>query len=1671
MSRTIDSRVVEMKFDNTDFEKNVRTSMSTLDRLKQALNFDGATNGLDSIKNSIGDVDFTGMETEVNSVSASFSALQIAALTALTNITNKAVDAGIGLVKSLSVDQITEGWEKYALKTESIQTIMGATADKVGTEFEDQEEQMEWVTEQMDKLNWFTDETSFNLIDMTSNIGKFTSAGVELEDAVTAMEGISNWASVSGANIQTAGRAMYNLSQAMGVGAVTLIDWKSIQNANMATKEFKQTALETAAEMGTLVKVSDDLYQTLEGNEVTWQNFEGYLTKDKWFTSDVLVKVLDRYGSFTDRLNETYDALNENGYYTTNQILNFIDEYEAGQLDLQDLSKKTGVSVDELSKRFEELGSEEMKFGRKAFEASQEAKTFEEAIEGTKDAVSTQWASMFEIIFGNYLEQKELWTNVANELWEVFAEPLAVRNEMLKEWSNFGGRDVMLEAMSNAWENFRNILSTIQEAFRDIFPAMTGERLYSITEKVRDLTEKFKLNDEQLDKLKSTFKGLFAVLDIVKTAFSSILKILRPLLDLLPDVGGGFLDVTSKIGDWIVSFDEWLKTSGTFNGAIEKMSDLMSSLKDKLSGLFDKIKEIFSNFGKVDTSGMDGLTDNVEKRFSPLTKVLEGFKTVFDGIVDAFKKAEPVFSSIASTIGDALSNFGKALSNAFAGDGFNNVLDIVNGGVLISIGLAIKNFLNSWSNADSIITGGLFDKLKGALSSIKGVLDGVRSSLEAYQQNLKASTLLKIAGAVALLSASLVVLAGIDSEKLTTALAAMTAEFAELIGALYALEAIGGGKGFKNIRKVVGAMIPLAAAILILSFAMKNLSELDWDGVLKGLTGVAGLCAILVKSSERLSKSSGKMIKGAAGLIVFAVAIRLLVKPVKELGEIDTDKLAKGLIGVGVLCAELALFLKGANLDQVSLGKGLGLLVLAEAISILATATGKFAEMDTGKMIQGLAGVGVVLTELAVFTKATGNASKVISTAIGLTILAAAMLIFADAVGKFGEQNPEKLAIGLVGMGVSLGIIAAALNLMPKNTPIIAAGMVLVGAALEIIQNAMSKFGEMNWTQLVISLVALAGSLGIIAVAVNAMTGALGGAAALVVVSAALMMIAPVLERLGGMSLGEVAIALITLAGAFAVIGIAATVLTPMIPALLGLGAAIALIGAGTALVGTGLLAFAAGLAALATAGAAGIGILVLAIESIIALIPQILTKVGEGIVALIEAIGNAAPALATAVVQIVEAIILALTETIPAIVDGLVTLLDTLLATLAEHMPSIVQSVMDILIAILTGLRDNIGQIVDLVVDTIINVITAITEKIPDIVQAGWNLIIGLVNGLADGIETNLPLLLEAFVNLFKSILNAVLTFLGIHSPSTKFAEIGKNIILGLIGGIGGMLWDLLKKVGEVLTGMINKIGNRLHEFATKGREAMTKFGSGVHEKLEYVKTKVGEIASGALSSLRGKLEEFKSVGSDLMDGFKNGMESVKTTVSNAASTVAQKAADSAKKVLGIASPSKVMIAAGENFDEGLIIGIKNLSSKVGDAAGNVGEKAIDGMNDAISKISDSIDADVVPTITPVLDLSEVAKGVSDIDSMISSDRAIDLASKANLSVRDLAFQNQNGIAVNNKDIVDGLNQLRNDISVMTQAMSRLRVVMDTGALVGQILNPLDVALGQKVIYDGRGI
>ena len=1413
MSTTVDERVVEMRFDNKQFEQNIQTSLSSLDKLKKSLNLEGAAKGLETVNDAANKCsgNMSPLSNAVETVRVRFSALEVMAITALQNITNSALAAGKNLVSAFTIDPIKSGFEEYETQINAVQTILANTSSKGTT--------LDQVNNALDELNHYADMTIYNFTEMTRNIGTFTAAGVDLDTSVAAIKGIANLAAVSGSNSQQASTAMYQLSQALAAGTVKLQDWNSVVNAGMGGQVFQDALKETAKVHGIAI---DEMIKD-EGS------FRETLSKG-WLTSDILTETLAK---FTGDLNE--DQLRTMGY-TDDQIKSI------------------------------------MEMGKTANDAATKVKTFTQLFDTLKEAAQSGWTQSWEIIVGDFEEAKELLTEVSDTFSAVINASADARNKMLQDWKDLGGRTMMIEAVKNVFEGLVSVAKPVREAFNEIFPPMTGKQLAEITERIRDLTAKFKMGEESSKNLKNTFKGVFAVLDIVGQAFKAVAGGVGELIGLFLPAGNGVLSLTGSFGEYLVKLDETVKKTDIFGKAVSTVVDIVKTAITFVKTAGEKVKEFGKAAGeKFDFPGFELFHSFLERVHDRMTQIGDGAGKMKSGVIVAFemmgealekckflKVMEALWTAvkvIAGGIADAVGTMMGTLAEKLGNADFSGVLDILNSIAVGGIAVSISKFLKSVTEP--------LEGLNGVLEGVTGILDGVRGCFEAYQTNLKAGTLLKIGAAIALLAGSIVAISLIDSDKLSASLGAITVLFANLLGAMAIFNKISSDTG--KVSKACTAMIAMSVAVSILAGALKKVSDLDWGELARGLIGIAGLTTIVVASSKAMASGQKQVMKGATSLIIFGAAIKILASACKDLSKLQWDELGRGLTGVGVLFGEIAVFLRVAKFNGKMISTATGIVILAAAMKVLASACKDFGQMEWSEIGKGLAGIGGLLAELAVFTNLSGNAKHVMSTGVALTAIGAAMKILASAVKDFAQLQWDELGRGLTAMGGALAEVAIAVNLMPKNMIGTGTGLVIVGGALEIIANCMSKFGGMQWEEIGRGLTVMGGALAELAISLNFMKGTLGGSAALLVASAALAVLAPVLSILGALSWEAIAKGLISIAGAFTIIGVAGAVLTPLVPTILALSGAFALIGvgvltigAGLLAVGTGLSALAIGFTALATAGAAGATAIVAALTVIVtgiaSLIPAVLTKVGEGLIAICKVIAAGAPAIGEAVKSVILTLIDVFVSCVPQLADGALQLVVGVLEALVTYTPQIVDLAFKFLIGILEGIASNLPSLIKAGIDVLMAFFAGIVDALSGIDTGA------LLKGITGiGLLSAIMLALSATAAL---VPGAMVGILGMGAVVAEMALVLAAV--GLLSKLPGLSW-LIGEGGKLLQG----IGTAIGQFVGG---IVGGFMSGVSSQFPQI----GADLSAFMNNVQPFLQGASQIQPSMMDGVKALAETV---------------------------------------------------------------------------------------------------------------------------------------------------------------------------------------------------
>ncbi|QAY17141.1 tape measure protein [Streptomyces phage Madamato] len=1306
------------------------------------------------------------LENGVHSVAQRFSAMATVAQGALLSIGARAQQAASQMLNSFTFAPIMDGFREYETNMNSIQTIL-ANTQAAGTKLKD-------VTGALDELNHYSDQTIYNFSEMAKNIGTFTAAGVGLKESTAAIKGIANLAALSGSNSEQASGAMYQLSQAISSGTVSLEDWNSVVNAGMGGTVFQRALANTAVKMGTLsegaVKLSGKMKNvTIEGE--SFRNSISAENGESWLTSKVLTETLSQFtGDLTD-----------------------------AELAAQGFSKAQIKAIQDQAKM--------------AKSAATEVKTATQLFGTFKEQLGSGWAQTWQTIFGDFSEAKGLFTSISNSIGGVLQKSSDSRNKMLKDWKALGGRNDLIEGITNVVKGLASVVTPIKDAFRQIFPATTGKQLAEMTKNFKEFTEKLKIGSDTAEKLKRTFAGVFAVFGIVFDVVKGVVGVIFDLVGQVTKGSGGFLNFTAKIGDFLVALRKGIQQGKGLENFFKGLGTVLKvpiQLIQKLTGFLGSL------FKDTDSKGVEKSVEGISSKLEPLGRLGEVVSKVWEKTLTVMKNVGDFFKDLGGRISEVFQTIGIDAGTMFDGMDFSKVLAGLNTGLLAGLFLIVKNFLNNLGGGDGLA--GVFEAISDGIGDMTGTFG-------AMQNTLKAATLLQIALAIGVLAVSMNMLSKIDKEGLIKASSAMTVMFGQLLGSMAIFTKFIGTAGFAKMPFVMGSLILLATAVLILTQAVKQLSELDWNELAKGLTGLAVVLGLVVGSLKLMPNPKG-LISTGLGMIVLAAAIKILASAVEDLSGLGWNELAKGLVGVGAILGALTLFTMFAKANKGGIAQGAGIILLAAGIKILASAVEDFSKMSWGEIGKGLAALagGLVLV--------TGALMLIPPTAplagAGILLTALSLGMVADALEQMAKMSWGEIGKSLTVMTGALALMAAALYVIPPTAPLGAAALLLTAYSLKQVTTVLASMAEFSWEEIGKAMVMLAGTLGLIAGALFLMTGALPGSAALLIVSAALWVLHPVLVAFSEMTWEEMGKGLLMLAGALAVIGVAGLLLAPVVPAIIGLGAGVALLGAGMLLAGAGVLLFATALTALAAAGAAATAAIVGIVAGLIGLIPEVMKQIGLGLIAFAEVIATAGPAITKALVTVLEALISAIVRVTPKIVDALLRMLTMLLQKLAQYVPKMVDAGLKLLTGILRGIANNIGKVIDEATRVAVNFINGIGRNLPKIIDSGFKLIISFIKGLRKAIDDNAETMgreggklavaivkgmvkglkagageiISAAKGVAKGALDSAKNFLGIHSPSKEFEKVGNYVNDGFRKGLDGnksqvyAAFDSLKKM-----------------------------------------------------------------------------------------------------------------------------------------------------------------------------------------------------------------------------------------------------------------------------------
>ena len=1883
MSNVMDRKVVEMQFDNSQFEKNVKTSISTIDKLKDSLKFEGLDKSFDNLERKTSKLDFSKLSGAVEEITYKFSVFEAVAFGALTRIGERAVDAGIKFGKALSVDNLTAGWSKFEEKTRSVGTLIAQGFDT------------STVNSQLDRLNWYTDETSYSFTNMVAEIAKFTATGKGLEESVDAMIGIANWAAVSGQNASTASRAMYQLSQAMGSGLMRKEDYKSIQNVSMDTAEFRQKALDAGVALGTLKKNADGTYKSIvkgaKSSSFNISQFADHLTQDAWFTSDVMMEVFRDYGNAVDRI---YSYAEENGITASEAIEDLSDELD--------------------------------EFGLKAFRAAQEARSWGDTVESVKEAVASGFMKTFEIVFGEYDDAVDLWTDLANRLYDVFAEPINGFNDILEsglkhstsyigkymtdmfgvssdlfevlsglaeanegvegfsimnsqlqdiilnavngdkelaglitdytkmyklvsdseiatgvntdelikktaeltgvtedqisalkvlgdkygytsdqyktklqdvfgkgkkasyelvtgllkvsngldliqprdlnkylsdiynltgdqitklrelsdeygsnsvevdkyinslknlKTSGFGDKkatkeaiknlleltngagklaytwrsgDVVsyissitgassdsvtilkdliktenelintelkddeakeknakaieennkkieefadsisngdealkkeilsllrlenglskisgyrniLSAFNNVWEYLAKIFSVVKDAFDELFPSLTADRIYEFTVRIKEATENLQLSEETADKLKTIFKGLFSVFRIFGQIIKPIVKPIKAFFNELVGSGEAILDTAVSIGDWITKLADsgkvaeisekifsklsdvirvvvkdfkelfnvqeiitiFNKSGGGFKGVLavikEKLKDIANGVlnfisvvtgwdptafKEKVKKVFSDIKDFFKKlFGKNEdydsdaNETLDKIESNTAKASEIFSKLKDGLLKFIQGVKNFFSKLGEYIRSadiskilekaakiirtiwsgirtVVSKVGEVLGKFFKRIADAFREMDTDDILAFFDRFIKL-VGTVFSGLIGLEAvDAAETFVGFLKDIAQGFSEAIK-TISGAFFGIEKY---LELSSIKKLAWALLILAVALAIIAAIPVGKLYAATGVIAVLVNVLINAVNKLPKAGVKKLFQGSNFDSSALVKLAMAVLIIALAVKQFKDIDTQHIILGTSAIIGIIYALVGVAEILSNSKlkGKNVrKTATGLVILAIALRLIIWSVKEvvkLIEKDPNSALQGMIavaGILLVLSGIAAILAATKHSSRVLSKAVGLIALALALRLIiwsVKAVVKLIESNPNSALQSMIAVGsmlVVLSGIATILSATKHSGRVFSKAVGLIALAVALRLIIWSVKeivKLIDSDPSSILQSMIAVGAILAVltgIATMLSATKHSGRVFskAVGLIALALALRIVVASVSKLKEMFGSDpdATLNAVIVAQAMLVLLAAIAGIFSAIGGggnmlagSAAVIGLAVALGIMATVIGYMAKLSWTD----LLKGIGAFAVVlGIlvgAGYAFKPIIKYLLAGSAAMVLFGAGLVLVGAGLMLFGLGLdtifgaiTAFAGSFAASADLILFAITSILTglidLLPLLAQRIGEGIVVILNVISDSSDAVFAAIVQLLHVALGALKEVIPDIVTNAIETAKEVLESLIDNAPELVDKLFDFVIALIDGLA----------------------ERMPGLIKSVVNLVESIIKGLVDAIN-------QMNIGSAEEILDACLKLGEVLLALNGFALLVPGALLG-VAGLGLLAAEIVGLL--VLLAEINDTAGTL-EHLQRGIDLLELVGSAIGRFVGSIIGGAADAISNSLPSIGSNLSAFMDNAKSFFDGASSLDSGIIDGVTHlAGAMLALTAANLVNSILGFVGLGVDWSDLGDNF------------------------------------------------------------------------------------------------------------------------------------------------------------
>jgi len=1598
---SVDSRVVQMDFDNKAFSKNVNQTVNDLTTLENKMQFKNAADGFSNVESASNKVTLSGIQSAVESVNSKFSVLGVVAFNVLSNIVDTAMSSGVRIIKALSLDSLISGYQEYETKLGSIQTILANTQSKGGN--------IGTVTAALDELNTYADKTIYNFGEMARNIGTFTAAGVGLETSVSAIKGIANLAAVSGSNSQQASVAMYQLSQALATGTVRLMDWNSVVNAGMGGQVFQDALNETARAHGVAV---DDI--------IAKQGSFRDSLQEGWLSAEIMTDTLDKFTMTTSDYNK--EVLLSKGYT-------------------------------------EEQAIEIMKLGDTATSAATQVKSFTQLIDTTKEALGSGWAQSWEIVFGNMEEAKTLWTGVSNVLNDMVEESANARNSLLKVWKDTGGREAIIAGLTNVFTGLLSILDKVKEAFTKVFPPMTGQQLSDLSKKFQEITEKFKIGEDSLNSIGDGFVKFFTVIKSVSTVVGSVLsgafKILQSILSV---IGTALSYVLVLFGSFGSSVADGAPALESFSQVIGTVSDKISEFLRNLSSGMPSVESFSSDIEKIKT---------VMQEFA--SSISSKIPDVLNAIGDGFKKMSEWAGKAVDVVGDFVKSIdwnviflGGAAAGAAIGTG--------------SILGKIIGFLDGLKDAAENASG-FVEKLSGPLESLSGILSS-------YQQNIKANVILKIAAAIGVLAVSLLLLSTLDAGQLAGGVGALGMLMAELTVMMSALEAIDPS----GLVKTGTSLLVLSGALLILTFALKNIAELSWEEIIRGTVTLVALAGILIGLTAAMNAIKSKAVGGAVSMVIIAGALLLFGEAIKQLGAIDVNVALQGII---VMAAVLGVLTVALNLMKSSVGGAVSMLIVAAALIVLSQALSILGALPLEQLQQG--GIAIA-TMLAVLVVAVNAMSGGLAGAAAILIISASLLVLTGVLFALGSMDAATLAQGLLGIVGVLGLFAGISLILAAFAPqvllvsaafaIFATGLLIASAAVVVMAIGLNMLMAAGFP-----------ALGMLALLAVALLPIVAISPLLFIAGAGLMLLGVGLVAAGaGMLLfsasSPTAITnLFLLAAAMAPLLIAA-------PMMIVVGAAMTILGIGAIVLGGSLVLLSLGFTMLNSSLPAGVDSLRKLGEVALEIAPATPLLIALSVCLTTLGVATLLAGAGLLVFGIGMLVASAGMAVFAAAVSGpfsdAVKIFDQAMPTFVWHTPGMLAAGAALVIFGAGALVAGAGALIAGPAFIMLAIGLRIWASAWPAAEQSFTRLVEVSTSLGP-VADMLNTVNSAMSNLSGSV-NAFGASITIASSGTTSLASGVMVLSSNLQSATAVTESASGTISSAMSSMVGSVSVSVSLMANQYllmaqtiqanmnlAAANTSTASGVmvaimnslvvaiNRSVDQIGNEFARIGPSVASGMITAIPIAEQSGRNIVYGCINGMGSLMTEVYERGAEIGRKAVQGVNDGAGNASPSKKTTKSGRYIDQGAINGMVQLAGKVYSTGMYVGTRAADAIEHGFGTLDQSsfANASFSPTVTPVMDLQQIQNG-SNLRKMVASD-GMGIRVDANYvsgSVDNLAqviTANQDSIIASNKEVVTALTELRSDLSeVLNQDLSDVGVYIDGRELVSSTARFTNAQLGK---------